>query len=103
MGAEPFILAREGAEFCFDFNPTVDRIRVVRITRQDLRPDPDPDTGASSTTLYAVDADTRVPQNVVGVLRIDMSELAGFDILPTTWLLGVLDRADQASGIVLPT
>ena len=101
MGAEPFILAREGAEFCFDFNPTVDRIRVVRITRQDLRPDPDP--GASSTTLYAIDADTRVPQNVVGVLRIDMSELAGFDILPTTWVLGVFDRADQVSGIALPT
>ena len=103
MGAEPFILAREGAEFCFDFNPTVDRIRVVRITRQDLRPDPAPVRGASATTLYAIDADTRVPQNVVGVLRIDMSELAGFDILPTTWLLGVFDRADQASGIVLPT
>ena len=37
MGAEPFILAREGAEFCFDFNPTVDRIRADLPARFDWK------------------------------------------------------------------
>jgi len=168
MGAGPFTPALEGAEFGFDFNPTVDRIRVVSNTGQNLRLHPDTGAtaavdqrlnqdgvarplvvaaaytnsvaGATTTTLYTIDAETRalqtqVPpndgkQNVVGMLNIDMSELAGFDISPTTGmafvatrvrgsnasvlyqvnlvsattlLLGVFDRADQVSGIALPT
>ena len=95
--------------------------------------------GATTTTLYTIDAETRalqtqVPpndgkQNVVGMMNIDMSELAGFDISPTTGMafvatrvrgsnasalyqvnlvnatviiLGVFDQADQVSGIALP-
>lgn len=40
----PFALPLEGTEFGFDFNPTVDRIRVVSSTGQNLRLHPD--TGA---------------------------------------------------------
>ena len=40
----PFAVALEGSEFGFDFNPTVDRIRVVSQTGQNLRLHPD--TGA---------------------------------------------------------
>ena len=37
----PFAIALEGEEFGFDFNPTVDRIRVVSNTGQNLRLHPD--------------------------------------------------------------
>lgn len=40
----PFAVALEGSDFGFDFNPTVDRIRVVSQTGQNLRLHPD--TGA---------------------------------------------------------
>jgi hypothetical protein len=50
---EPFTPALDGTSFGFDFNPTVDRIRVVSNTGQNLRLNPDtgavgtnPDTGA---------------------------------------------------------
>lgn len=41
---EPFAIRLEGTEFGFDFNPTVDRIRVVSDSGQNLRLHPD--TGA---------------------------------------------------------
>ncbi|MBC7992072.1 MAG: DUF4394 domain-containing protein [Rhizobacter sp.] len=41
---EPFAVRLEGTEFGFDFNPTVDRIRVVSASGQNLRLHPD--TGA---------------------------------------------------------
>ena len=50
---EPLAVALEGVEFGFDFNPTVDRIRVVSNTGQNLRLHPD--TGA------VVDADPSQP------------------------------------------
>lgn len=167
VAAAPFTPALEGTEFGFDFNPTVDRIRLVSNTGQNLRLHPDTGLvaavdarlnrpgsdrlvivgaaytnsvpGATSTTLYTIDAETRalqtqVPpndgtQNRVGMTNIDMSELAGFDISPTTGiayiatrvrgsnasalyqvsltnadttLIGVFDRADQVSGLALP-
>ncbi len=40
----PFVVALQGTQFGFDFNPTVDRIRVVSNTGQNLRLHPD--TGA---------------------------------------------------------
>ena len=49
VGSEPFAIALEGENFGFDFNPTVDRIRVVSDAGQNLRLNPD--TGA------VVDAD----------------------------------------------
>jgi 3D (Asp-Asp-Asp) domain-containing protein len=44
VGSEPFAVALEGENFGFDFNPTVDRIRVVSDAGQNLRLNPD--TGA---------------------------------------------------------
>ncbi len=41
VGAGPFTPALEGRAFGFDFNPTVDRIRVVGETGQNLRLHPD--------------------------------------------------------------
>ncbi|MET0463238.1 MAG: DUF4394 domain-containing protein [Chitinophagaceae bacterium] len=41
VGAIPFIPALSGNDFGFDFNPTVDRIRVVSNTGQNLRLNPD--------------------------------------------------------------
>jgi hypothetical protein len=167
VGQGPFTPALEGVEFGFDFNPTVDRIRIVSNTGQNLRAHPDTGAivavdlplnmdgnarpavvgaaytnsvpGATSTTLYTIDAETRdlqtqIPpndgrQNRVGMLNIDMSDLAGFDISPTTGmayiasrvrganasvlyqvnlmnasslLLGIFDKADQISGLALP-
>ena len=43
-GAPAFTPALSGTAFGFDFNPTVDRIRVVSDTGQNLRLNPD--TGA---------------------------------------------------------
>jgi hypothetical protein len=48
VGAAPFSPALDGAEFGFDFNPTVDRIRVVSDKGQNLRLHPD--TGAVAAT-----------------------------------------------------
>lgn len=80
MGSGPFTPALNGTSFGFDFNPTVDRIRVVSNTGQNLRLHPvtgvvaavDPSlnpgmptvdaagytnsfAGASTTTLYDID------------------------------------------------
>jgi hypothetical protein len=41
VGSGPFSPALSGSEFGFDFNPTVDRIRVVSDTDQNLRLHPD--------------------------------------------------------------
>jgi hypothetical protein len=52
VGSGPFAVALEGSEFGFDFNPTVDRIRLVSDTGLNARLHPD--TGA------AVDANPNV-------------------------------------------
>ncbi|WP_193212886.1 DUF4394 domain-containing protein [Luteolibacter marinus] len=44
VGSGPFTPALEGKSFSFDFNPTVDRIRIMSDTGQNLRAHPD--TGA---------------------------------------------------------
>ena len=48
IGAAAFTPALSGASFGFDFNPTVDRIRLTSDARQDLRLHPD--TGATAAT-----------------------------------------------------
>ena len=45
VGAAPLAIALAGGEFGFDFNPVVDRIRIVSNTGQNLRAHPD--TGAA--------------------------------------------------------
>lgn len=57
----PFATKLEGTEFGFDFNPTVDRIRVVSNTGQNLRLHPD--TGAvvdSNPALEGVQTDGKL-------------------------------------------
>ena len=83
VGTAPFTTLLSGTSFGFDFNPTVDRIRVVSNTGQNLRLNPNtgliaaidgslnPGTpnvasaaytnnfaGATTTTLYVIDATT---------------------------------------------
>jgi len=95
--------------------------------------------GATTTVLYGIDAElrslvTQVPPNDgklnrVGMMNIDMSEVAGFDISPRTGMafvaarvrgsamaalyevnlntgaamqLGVFDRLDQIGGLAIP-
>ena len=53
LGTAPFSPALSGSAFGFDFNPTVDRIRIVSDTGQNLRAHPD--TGA----VVAVDGSLR--------------------------------------------
>ena len=84
VGTTPFTPALTGTQFGFDFNPTVDRIRIVSNTGQNLRAHPEtgaivavdgninPGTpsitasaytnnfaGATTTTLFAIDAMTK--------------------------------------------
>ena len=57
----PFAVTLEGTQFGFDFNPTVDRIRVVSNTGQNLRLHPD--TGAvvdSNPALEGVQTDSKL-------------------------------------------
>lgn len=57
----PFAVKLEGTQFGFDFNPTVDRIRVVSNTGQNLRLHPD--TGAvvdGNATLDGVQTDGKL-------------------------------------------
>ena len=55
VGATPFIPALAGASFGFDFNPTVDRIRVTSDAEQNLRLNPDDGTvtGVDANLAYA--------------------------------------------------
>ena len=60
VGTAPFATALSGTEFAFDFNPTVDRIRVVSDTGQNLRLNPN--TGG----IAAVDGAINGVAGVVG-------------------------------------
>jgi hypothetical protein len=68
VGAQPFTPALDGKAFGFDFNPTVDRIRVVSDRGQNMRLHPD--TGAvagADTALAFAEGDRnkgRMPQAV---------------------------------------
>jgi hypothetical protein len=53
VGATPFIPALAGASFGFDFNPTVDRIRVTSDAEQNLRLNPDDGSVAGVDTNLA--------------------------------------------------
>lgn len=131
VGSGPFTPALDGTEFGFDFNPMVDRIRVVSNRGQNLRLHPDTGqaaatdlslnyadntapgvvssaytnsvAGATSTVLYGIDSRRKalVMQNppndgrlnVVGPLtNLDLSDVAGFDISPSTGRAFVVAR-----------
>ncbi len=53
VGGAPFATALAGLEFGFDFNPTVDRIRIVSDADQNLRAQPDLGTIAAVDSMLA--------------------------------------------------
>lgn len=70
VGSAPFAIALSGTAFGFDFNPTVDRIRIVSNTGQNLRAHPDLGT--------LVDADAGAPGvQPDGVLAYDATAADG--------------------------
>lgn len=84
----PFTPALDGTEFGFDFNPTVDRIRVVSNSGQNLRLHPD--TGMVAATDLALNyADGTRPQVVASAYT---NSFAG----ATTTTLYNLDLAKRA-------
>ncbi len=142
VAAAPFTPALDGTEFGFDFNPTVDRIRVVSDKGQNLRLHPDTGmvvatdgmlnasgvtgaatgvvasaytnsvAGATSTTLYNIDARRRLlvtqtppndgTLNTVGELvGLMPSSVAGFDISPVTGRAYFAARLSNSTRAVL--
>ncbi len=66
--AGPISPAPAGNTFGFNFNPTVDRIRITTDTRQNLRVNPDDGTTTADTPLaYAAGQGGGVPPQVGGV------------------------------------
>ncbi|MCW5936926.1 MAG: DUF4394 domain-containing protein [Fimbriimonadaceae bacterium] len=138
VGSGPFSPTLNGVEHGFDFNPTVDRVRIVSDLEQNLRGNPNDGTvlldgnlafasgdvnfganpnivasaytnnfaGAQSTTLYNIDSnlDVLVIQNpansgalvTVGSLGMDITNLAGFDIVGVNTAWAVMQRAGDA-------
>jgi len=94
IGAAPIVPPLAGTSFGFDFNPTVDRIRVASDARQNLRLNPDTgataavdgpltyatgDAGAASTPRVVASAYTN---NVAGATTTQLFDLdAGRDVL----------------------
>lgn len=68
VGAGPFTPALNGSTFGFDFNPTIDRIRVVSDANQNLVLHPTLGTATLATSLFfdAADPNFGVDPNVVG-------------------------------------
>lgn len=68
VGAGPFAPALNGSAFGFDFNPTIDRIRVVSDANQNLVLHPDLGTATLATSLFYAPGDPNfgVDPNVVG-------------------------------------
>jgi Domain of unknown function (DUF4394) len=91
VGTAPFATALNGTAFGFDFNPTVDRIRVVSNTGQNLRLHPE--TGA----IAAVDGSVN-PSSVVVTGVAYTNNFAG----ATTTTMYVLDAQNRRLGIQNP-
>ncbi|HEX8138372.1 MAG TPA: DUF4394 domain-containing protein [Pyrinomonadaceae bacterium] len=92
VGAGPFSPALSGTTFGFDFNPAVDRIRVVSDTDQNFRLDPD--TGAlvgPDTTLAYAAGDANAAANPSVVALAYTNNMAGGT--PTT-LYGIDSNLD---------
>tara|TARA_R110002072_G_scaffold42064_22_gene119163 strand:- start:59439 stop:60326 length:888 start_codon:yes stop_codon:yes gene_type:complete len=68
VGAGPFAPATNGSSFGFDFNPVIDRIRVVSDANQNLVLNPNDGTSTMVTSLFygAGDANEGMDPNIVG-------------------------------------
>jgi hypothetical protein len=87
VGTDPFIPALTGDIAGFDFNPTVDRIRVVTGTGQNLRINPE--TGVVVATDGNINGITGASVNAVAYTNsmAGASATSLFDIDPTTQML----------------
>lgn len=99
VGAGPFASPLVGTNFGFDFNPTVDRIRIVSDAEQNLRAHPD--TGAlvatdGSLAYAAGDAGFGIDPAVAGAAYTN--DLAG----ATSTTLYVLDTARDVLATQIP-
>ena len=65
VGTGPFTPALDGAEFGFDFNPTVDRIRVTSNKGQNLRLHPDTGMVAATDLPLNYDSATGAAEGIV--------------------------------------
>ena len=103
VGGSPFSTALSGSAFGFDFNPTVDRIRVVSDADQNIRLNPI--TGAvagSDTNLAYAAGDPNSGQNPNNVGAAYTNNFAG---ATTTTLYGIdstLDILVRQGGINVP-
>jgi hypothetical protein len=84
----PFSAALNGQEFGFDFNPTVDRIRVVSDAEQNLRLNPDSGDVAATDGAIAYATGSTLP-NLVGSAYTN-----NFAGATTTTLYGIDSTAD---------
>ena len=85
VGTTPFATLLNGTNFGFDFNPTVDRIRIVSNNEQNLRANPE--TGA----IAAVDA----ALNPAGMLDVSAAAYTNNFAGTTTTTLYVLDALNK--------
>jgi hypothetical protein len=87
VGAGPFTPALSGTSFGFDFNPTVDRIRVVSDTDQNFRLNPNTGTVvATDTTLIYGPSDPNLKVNPTDVAAAYTNNFSG---ATTTTLFGI--------------
>lgn len=99
IGADPFMPALAGSAFGFDFNPTVDRIRAVSGSGQNLRLHPD--TGAvafADGALRYKDGDPNAGSTPSAIGAAYTNSVAG----ATTTTLYVLDTRQDALAIQAP-
>ncbi len=84
VGTGPFATLISGTSIGFDFNPTVDRIRVTSDTEQSMRLTPDMGTVAGTDTALSP------PGNVVAVAYTNSRDMAA-----TTTLFGIDSASDK--------
>lgn len=86
VGSGGFVPGTNGASFGFDFNPVIDRIRVVSDANQNLVLNPNDGTATQVTSLFYAAGDTNDGQdpNIVGSAYTN-----GFAGATTTQLYGI--------------
>jgi hypothetical protein len=86
VGAGPFAPALNGSSFGFDFNPTIDRIRVVSEADQNLVLNPNTGTATGVTPLFYPTGDPNAGANPNVVASAYTNSFAG---ATTTQLFGI--------------
>lgn len=92
VGSGPFTPALSGTSFGFDFNPVVDRIRVVSDADQNLRLNPD--TGAVAATDTNLAYATGDPNEGVNPNVVALAYTSNFAGATSTTLFGIDSNLD---------